>query len=235
MATPYLTPDTIPADRACYRLTIPNNREFIGAVKTALLTLIYAFNWEKYGAATQEECSRAALDMYNAFTDDTGWCMIGAIYPYASSSPPTNTLRCDGATYNRVDYPSLYSSLDAVFIIDADTFAVPDLRARNAVGAGATLGSYGSLSVGQTGGEASHTLTTAELASHTHTQAAHAHSEGIAVPTLINGGLEAPAASATPGTSVTGSATPTINNTGGDTPHNNVQPFLALNFCIVAR
>lgn len=236
MATPYLTPDApLPAEKACFRLKIPNNLLFIGAVKTALLFLVNEWVWEQYGTATPAECARAALDMYCDFAQDTGWCMIGAIYPFASAQAPANTLICDGSTYLKADYPELYAALDSAFIVDSTHFTVPDLRARVPVGAGATLAGFGSLAVGQTGGEAQHQLTTAELAAHSHTTSPHTHSESTAVATIINGGLEAPAASATPSIGVTGGASPSTNNEGGDTAHNNVQPFVALKYCIVAR
>lgn len=236
MATPYLTPDApLPSQTACFRLKIPNNLTFIGAVKTALLDLTRSWRWEIYGSMTPEEAARAALDMYNEFNQDTGWCMIGAIYPYATTQAPENTLECDGSSHLRTDYPQLYAALDSAFIIDTDHFATPDLRARNVVGANGTLSGFGLLSVGQTGGEAQHTLTTSELAAHSHTTNPHTHSEVTAVATVINGGLEAPAASATPSIGVTGSASPSTNNAGSSDPHNNVQPFLALKYCIVAK
>src|SRR5574340_253471 len=48
--------------------------------------------------------------MYSAYlTQD--WAMIGAIIPYATATIPANCLACDGALYNRVDYPLLYAAL----------------------------------------------------------------------------------------------------------------------------
>lgn len=234
--TPYLTPNApLTADRACYRLKIPNERNFLGAVKTALLDLTNSWRWEIYGTMTPEQCARAALDMYDEFTLDEGWCMIGVIYPYATVNAPANTLACDGSSHLRVDYPDLYAALDTAFIVDADHFVTPDLRARVPIGAGAALAGFGTLTMGQTGGEAQHQLTTAELASHSHTTNPHTHSEVTAVATVINGGLEAPAASATPSFGVTGGAGPSTNAAGSDAAHNNVQPFIALKYCIVAR
>lgn len=236
MATPYLTPDAIPpTDRVCYRIRIPNTLEFVGAVKTALLSLTHGFNWEPYGASTPEECVRAAIEMYDEFMNDKGWCMIGAIYPYASATPPASTLLCDGTTYNRVDYPQLYAALNSAFIVNADQFIVPDLRARVGVGAGAVLAGFGTLTVGQTGGEAQHALSISELASHSHTTQPHSHTESAASPTVLDISVGVPAPAALPSASVTGTAAPTTDSSGSGTAHNNVQPFIALNYCIVAR
>jgi len=77
-------------------------------------------------------------------------------------------------------------------------------------------------------------LTTSELASHSHDDAGHVHSEGIATPTLINGGLEAPASAALPSVGSTGLGYADIGDTGSDDPHNTMQPFLTVNYLIVA-
>lgn len=234
--TPYLTPNgPITPERYCYRLKIWANREFLGAVKTALLDLQNLWRWEKYGTLEPEECARLALDMYDEFTLDDGWCMIGAIFPFASADIPDNMLLCDGSTHLKADYPLLYAALEPVFIVDSTHFVTPDLRANVVVGSGATLAGFGVLIPGDTGGEAQHALTSDEMPVHGHTTPPHTHGESIAIPAIINGGLEAPASAATASTGITGTASPTTNNTGGGTAHNNVQPFMALKYGIVAR
>lgn len=235
-STPYLTPNgPITPERYCYRLKIWANREFLGAVKTALLDLQGAWRWEKYGTLTPEECARLAFDMYEEFTLDDGWCMIGAIFPFASADTPENMLLCDGSTHLKSDYPLLYDALDPVFIVDSTHFVTPDLRANVVVGSGATLAGYGVLIPGDTGGQAQVTLSSDEMPAHSHSTNPHSHSEITAIATVINGGLEAPAASATPSFGVTGGASPSTNSTGGGAAHDNVQPFIALKYGIVAR
>lgn len=53
---------------------------------------------------------------------------------YLATEVPAWTLLCDGDIYDRVDYPDLYAALDAAYIIDADTFTVPDLIGRFPLG-----------------------------------------------------------------------------------------------------
>jgi microcystin-dependent protein len=156
---------------------------------------------------------------------------VGAIFPYMTNDPPFNCLECNGASYLRVDFPLLYALLDSAFVIDADTFFVPDLRGRVplGVGTGSGLSTY---TVNEQGGEESHTLIEAELASHTHTDVGHTHTEGNALPNLTTIGAGAPQATAVPGISVTGIGNASLTNTGSDAPHENRQPFLALRFCV---
>jgi len=146
--------------------------------------------------------------------------MIGMIFPFVTESPPPNVLTCDGSQYLRVDYPELYAVLDTVFIVDADNFIVPDLRGRTVISAGAGSG-LTNRNVGATGGEENHQLTESELASHSHT-----------IP------LTATTLALEPGEVTVLTPIPILTqntgNTGGNSPHNNMQPFFALNYGILA-
>lgn len=119
----------------------------------------YEYSWIQDDplAATPEEVT----DEINKATDEmvfAGCLMIGDVTIIARD-PAVWELTCDGATYNRVDWPDLYAVIHPAFIIDADTFSVPDLTDRFIfIGTG----------VGDTGGESSHVLTVAELPAHTH-------------------------------------------------------------------
>lgn len=236
MSTPYLTPDTLAGvPKVCARLRIPNEINFYGAVRTAILSLTHDYEWEKYGSLTPQEAAREALAMYNEFTHDTGWCMLGAVFPYVTVTPPDNTLPCDGSMHLRTDYPALYTALAPVFVTDADHFVTPDLRGKVGVGAGLAMPGYGTPDVGDTGGEYTHTLTAAELATHSHGVGPHSHTEITAVATAITIGAGVPAPSAIPGVGATGATGLTTDAVGSNDAHNNIQPFLALNYCIVAR
>jgi microcystin-dependent protein len=213
----WLTPDTLPTAAICRRLVIPNDLGIVIAVSGALDLLGQPENWEQFGAITPDEISEAMRDMLWRYLNEGTVCMIGAILPFATAAMPDNALACDGATYNREDYPELYSVLDAAYIIDADKFSVPDMQNAAVVGAGDVW------LVGDSGGEIEHTLTTAEMPTHSHTY----------VPPVFNVDIEAPGA---PDPIAAGIGLPTnTGDAGGGNPHNNMPPYVALRYCIIAR
>ena len=154
--------------------------------------------------------------------------LVGLIMPVATAVAPAGTLVCDGATYLRADYPNLYDVLDSAFIIDADSFRVPDMRDAFVMGASATN------VPGATGGSGSTTLTVGQLPPHSHTTQPHSHSEITAGPTLITIGPGAPAPAAIPGAGITGPATVIVDPTGSGDPVNITPPFVALMYVLVA-
>ena len=124
---------------------------------------------------------------------------------------------------------ALFSLLGTTFGGDGRVnFALPDLRARTPihVGQGHTLG--------ERGGEQAHTLSVAELPTHTHVAQASSNATGpVAIPTNgflapLNNTYHAP-------TSLTALKQGTVTNTGGSQAHLNMQPFLTLNFCIALQ
>jgi microcystin-dependent protein len=219
----WLTPDTPPAGFTCGRLLIPDNPEWIATVAGALLPLIYASNFEQFGTATPADCAAIFQSMFDQFAKGGGVCMgSGAIFAVPSTTPPSGTLICDGATYNRSDYPSLYDVLDPIYQVSGTTFVTPDLRGNVLVGAG------GAYAVGDSGGANSIALTVAEIAAHSHSDTGHSHAEGVALPNVTTVGPGAPQPTAIPGVGATGIGFATIANSGGGVAHENRQPYLAL-------
>lgn len=155
--------------------------------------------------------------------------LVGVVLPhFLADISGLNMLPCDGAIYNREDYPLLYDALSVSFQLTEDTFFVPDLRGMF------PRGEYEDEPMGSVGGEEFVTLSIDEIPSHTHENAPHSHSEIAAVSTIINGGLEAPASAATPLPTTTGLTSVTIENTGGGMPHENKPPYKTIGFAIVA-
>lgn len=207
-----------------------NNRSLIVRLSpTSQAVLFYAtkfwsekYNW--YSSNPLDTISDIEWDTIQAYVDGLLYeaknPMIGLVIPFVTADPPANVLPCDGSTYLRDDYPALYSVLDSIYIVDTDHFSVPDLRGRTVIGAGSGSG-LTSRSVGASGGEETHQLSVTELASHDHT-----------IP------LTATTLAVEPGEVTVTTPVPILTNntgsTGGDTAHNNMQPFYALNYGVIA-
>ncbi len=139
---------------------------------------------------------------------------------------------CDGQILPINQNQSLYSLLGTTFGGDGRTsFALPDLRGRTPIHKGSSNGSIHSL--GEKSGEETHTLSAAEMPQHTHSVQASTDPSDSQDPTnnvLAKSG-QIYRASSNHVDMVSG----TMTNTGGGQAHDNMQPFLALNFCIALQ
>lgn len=81
----------------------------------------------------------------------------------------------------------------------------------------------------ETGGAKTHTLTSAEMPSHTHIQNAHIHSLHQGNGAVGSGNYSAPEVNAAYLNNYETNATTAVNqNTGGDGAHNNLQPYIVV-------
>jgi microcystin-dependent protein len=96
----------------------------------------------------------------------------------------------------------------------------------------------GSHALGESGGEASHTLSQAEMPTHIHVVQASTLAGNSTNPRF---GSDGHVFASDPGNcySPSAGAVPlnpaSISNAGGSQPHENRQPFLVLNFCIALQ
>ena len=169
--------------------------------------------------------------------------VIGTIVPYGGkiedSEEPIEVREgwffCNGALLKRSDYPLLYDVIkDAFGAPNRDTFNLPDLRGRVAVGAGSGKG-LATRELGKTGGEEKHILTIDEMPKHKHrwkdVRADRKDDYGF-------GGSESnvhrilPSKGDKPGMHFIDDIS---QDQGKDKPHNNMQPFLVVNYIIKAR
>ena len=143
---------------------------------------------------------------------------------------PKGWALCNGQLLPINQNQGLFSLLGTTFGGDGRVnFALPDLRGRVPihVGSGHTLG--------ERGGEQAHTVSVAELPTHTHVLNATSN-DGNAV--LPSGNLLARSVTQiynAQQTNLVTMAAGTITNTGGSQAHLNMQPFLTLSFCIALQ
>lgn len=157
---------------------------------------------------------------------------MSEIQIFAFSFAPKYWAQCNGQAMAISQNQALFSLLGTQFGGNGTTvFNLPDLRGRTPIGAGSAP--YGTVfNIGQAGGEEYHQLTIPEMPSHTHqlmasNNAADAtNADGNLLATSGSYALFAPNGDSTP------LAANFIGNGGGGVPHTNLQPYLALNFCI---
>jgi microcystin-dependent protein len=157
----------------------------------------------------------------------------GTVSQTARATAPTGYLLCDGSAISRTTYSSLFDAIGTAYGTGdgSTTFNIPNLKGRIPVGFDSSQTEFDTL--GETGGAKTHTLTTAEMPSHTHTQDAHQHLSSWNQTYVAGGGLSVVAN--LPGSSAnfnTGPTTATNQNTGGGGAHNNLQPYVVLNYMI---
>jgi microcystin-dependent protein len=181
---------------------------------------------------------------------------VGSITAYAGASAPSGWLLADGTAVSRATYAALFAVCGTTYGAGngSTTFNLPNLKGRVVVGLDASQAEFDAR--GETGGAKTVTLTEAQMPSHTHVQNAHSHTVtdpghthgqnvsantgGTASRTDYvndNAGQVFPQGivtdTATTGLSVN-SATATNQSAGGGGAHNNLQPYLTLNYIIRA-
>jgi microcystin-dependent protein len=178
-------------------------------------------------------------DFDGAFLTGIQGVNTGIVVPWGTASIPSGFLLCDGTSYDTTTYAALFAVIAYTYGGSGANFLVPDLRDRTVVGVSSsnsktlaqTIGANTVTPTGNIAGSTgSTTLTTQQIASHSHTYATGT----MCMSTVL----------ASYGTLVP-MAAPSTSSTGGGQSHNHtlsanftgsassvLQPGLVLNYII---
>jgi microcystin-dependent protein len=166
--------------------------------------------------------------------------ILGQIMPFGGTTVPRGWALCNGALLAIQTNQALFSLLGTFYGGDGiRTFGLPDLRGRGILG---STGNAGDFPAGMTSGTVSVTLNTQQIPSHNHIiQASTTKGSGRGAaspannlfgvntlptdnPTSIFLTAGSGETSLAPGTNIV--------NEGGNVAHNNMQPYLVINYMI---
>jgi microcystin-dependent protein len=144
----------------------------------------------------------------------------GTISQFAGPTAPPGYLFASGQALSTAAYPALFAAIGYAHGGSGATFYVPNMNGRVPVGVDSST-EFGAL--GRVGGSKTHTLSGNEMPYHSHTQQASTNAAG--------GGQGGSFFDFSTGSGQQSTGVET-SGVGGGLPHNNLQPYIALNFII---
>ncbi len=161
---------------------------------------------------------------------------LAEIRIFGFNFPPTGWAFCDGQILPLSQNTALFSLLGTTYGGDGKTtFALPNLQGAAPLQPGQGPGlSYHDL--GEMGGEPAVTLLDSEMPSHVHTAQGYpsAGGQGPANNTWSDANQRGISVYA-PNTNSVYMNPQALSMSGGSQPHNNMMPYLTLNFCIALQ
>lgn len=159
---------------------------------------------------------------------------LGMIMPVAFDFAPKGWALCDGQLLPIAQNQALFALLGTYYGGDARvTFALPDLRGRSPRGTAASQ-------PGAVSGVETVSLTKAQMPSHSHVFNAAQDAIASRVPTppdnqlVASGNIPSGTLYGAPN-AVVALSEANIQNVGGSVPHNNMQPYLTVNYIIALQ
>jgi microcystin-dependent protein len=160
---------------------------------------------------------------------------IGEVRLTAFSLVPSGWALCNGQLLSIASNTALFQVIGTAYGGDGvSSFALPDLRGRIPVAPGQGPG-LSNRTRGEAGGTETHTLVTTQLPAHTHAlRASNANATtdqpGGNVPARNPSGIPGYATVADANLAVAG-----VASVGGNQPHNNLQPYIVVNYIIALQ
>lgn len=166
---------------------------------------------------------------------------LGEIRCFGFNFAPVGWAKCNGQLLAISSNDALFAILGTTYGGDGQTtFGLPNLQGQVPMHWGSGPSGFNT-TIGEVQGVTTVTLTTAQIPAHTHTMTAVGVSVGNQferTPTPSSTAFLSAAAApnvayhGTPSSLTLGFASNALQPAGGSQPHDNMQPYLALNFCI---
>lgn len=162
---------------------------------------------------------------------------IGQIMPAGFNFAPIGFAFCNGQLMPIAQYTALFSLLGTYYGGNGTSnFMLPDLQGRTPLNYGNGPG-IDPITIGTPIGKETVTLSTAEMAAHSHLVNADKNGSGAQNPIGNLPSTDTSGAGITSYSTTTNTAMSVqmIQPTGNSQPHNNLQPTLTLNYCIALQ
>lgn len=158
---------------------------------------------------------------------------IGEIRMFAGNFAPAGWAFCNGQVLAISENDTLFNLIGTTYGGDGqNTFALPDLQSRVPIHQGADPATGTTYTIGETGGVETVTLTAQQIPSHNHLLMASTQIGTQANPggnILANSQGAQPYIEESPDNTLNAQA---LASAGGNQPHDNLQPFVVINFII---